>query len=71
MSEPARTYIKDDISVEWRPELCIHCSNCTNGLPQVFSLFNRPWIDVTKATKEQIVDQVNKCPSKAISIKET
>lgn len=68
MEKPDREYVKDDISVLWFPNRCIHCESCTDGLPQVFNVSNRPWVDVSKATKEQIIEQVNKCPSKALEI---
>jgi len=37
-------------------------------LPHVFDPQRRPWIDLAPATSEQIVAQVAKCPSGALSI---
>lgn len=66
---PTRAYPKEDITVEWYPELCIHCQECVNGLPEVFNLEARPWVNVEAATKDKIVEQVNKCPPQALRIK--
>jgi putative redox protein len=69
MTSPDREYIKDDITIEWRASLCTHCGECITGLPQVFNIDARPWVNVANASKEQIVEQVNKCPSKALQIR--
>jgi putative redox protein len=68
MSTPTRTYTNGEIVVEWRPELCIHCQECFNGLPQVFDPNKRPWVNINGASSQEIIDQVNKCPSQALSI---
>ena len=65
---PTRTYTYQNIVLEWRPELCTHCGNCKNGLPLVFNPDRRPWVDLTMASEEMIVGQVDECPSGAISI---
>jgi uncharacterized Fe-S cluster protein YjdI len=54
--------------VEWRPELCTHCTECITGLPAVFNLSLRPWVDLSKAAPSEIIAQVEKCPSKALAI---
>jgi len=64
-----KTYIKEDIAVVWDPAKCQHSGNCSNGLPSVFNYRERPWIQVDGATKEEIIEQVAKCPSGALSIK--
>jgi uncharacterized Fe-S cluster protein YjdI len=61
-------YPKDEITVVWKPDLCIHCTDCVQGLPGVFDYRRRPWIDTSQAETQQIIDQVNKCPSGALSI---
>lgn len=68
MSAPTRTYTNGEITVEWRPELCIHCQACITGLPKVFDLTRRPWVDMTAATTEEIRTQVAACPSRALSL---
>jgi putative redox protein len=63
-----KTYKNDQIAVDWKPELCVHCGNCIAGLPAVFNLYVRPWIFVDGASAADIGEQVSKCPSGAISI---
>jgi uncharacterized Fe-S cluster protein YjdI len=67
-SLPTRVYVNGPLIVEWRPELCIHCGSCTSGLPSVFNLDKRPWVNIHGASEQEIRDQVSKCPSQALSI---
>lgn len=64
-----KTYTNDDVTVVWQSELCIHCGNCAKGLPQVFKPRERPWINLENASSEEIIEQVGKCPSGALSMK--
>ncbi|MFZ9029013.1 MAG: (4Fe-4S)-binding protein [Crocinitomicaceae bacterium] len=64
-----KEYSKEDIAVCWESEKCIHSGNCARGLANVFKPKERPWIQVEGATKDEIVEQVEKCPSGALSIK--
>jgi uncharacterized Fe-S cluster protein YjdI len=61
-------YTKDNITVVWKPNLCIHSAVCARGLPTVFNPSKRPWINMVGAELEAIVAQVGKCPSGALSI---
>lgn len=63
-----KTYPKEDIKIGWESEKCIHSGNCVRGLPKVFKPKERPWITVENATKEEIIKQVGKCPTGALSI---
>ncbi len=63
-------YKKDDLTVIWKPELCIHSGICAKGLQAVFNPRRRPWIDLSQAEKEQIKEQIKKCPSGALSFEE-
>lgn len=65
----AKEYTNGKINVVWKPTQCIHSGICLSGLPEVFDLKQRPWVDMTAATSEKIVDQVRACPSKALTIK--
>lgn len=73
MSLDTIRYTRDEITVLWKPNICIHSGICARGLPGVFDPKRRPWIDLSQAEKQQIIDQVKKCPSGALSleIKET
>lgn len=66
--EPTRTYTKDDLKVEWYPELCIHCTRCITELPTVFNLEAKPWVNLDGASKERIEQQVTDCPSGALKL---
>ena len=64
-----KLYTRIGLSVLWQPDACIHCGNCVSGLPSVFNVSKRPWIDVNAASIDAIKEQVAKCPSGAISVK--
>lgn len=66
MDTPTRTYSNKEITIEWRDYLCIHCGNCITGLPSVFKINRRPWIQLDNATPEEIKKQVSNCPSGAL-----
>lgn len=63
-------YPNGEITVLWKPALCIHSGICFKGLAPVFDPRRRPWIDMSQADTQTIIDQVKKCPSGALSILE-
>jgi uncharacterized Fe-S cluster protein YjdI len=63
-----KIYSNGEISVLWRAEMCQHTGICFLGLPGVFDPRRRPWIVLENATSDEIVEQVSKCPSRALSI---
>jgi uncharacterized Fe-S cluster protein YjdI len=62
----SRSYKNDEVTVFWRPELCIHSANCLIGLPGVFDSSERPWININGATSKDIIKTINTCPSRAL-----
>ncbi len=70
MPQKTHHYSNGEITVVWKPDLCIHSGICFKGLADVFDPRRRPWIDMSKAETRQIMDQVKKCPSGALSIGE-
>lgn len=65
-----KTYTNGEVTIVWKPALCIHSTICwkeATGLPQVFNPRVRPWIKPEGATTAQIVAQVQKCPSGALT----
>ena len=62
----SKSYSNDEITVFWRPELCIHSANCLIGLPGVFDSSERPWVNIHGASSKEIIKTVNTCPSRAL-----
>jgi len=62
-----KKYTNGEVTVIWKPSLCIHSARCFLGLPSVFKPMERPWIKPEGATTDEIVEQVKKCPSGALS----
>ena len=69
--EITKSYSNEDITVIWKPHICIHSKRCWKELKEVFDPAARPWVNMEGATTERIRDQVNNCPSGALSITES
>lgn len=67
--EITKTYSNEDITVVWKPHVCIHSKKCWKELRDVFDPTARPWVNMKGATTERIREQVNNCPSGALSLK--
>ena len=67
MSQQTHKYSNGEITVVWKPGICQHSTICWKGLIEVFDPRKRPWINMDGATTEQIIEQVKKCPSGALS----
>lgn len=65
--EITKEYTNGEVTIVWKPQLCIHAANCARGLPQVFQPKEKPWIKPEAASTQNIIDQVLKCPSGALS----
>lgn len=61
-----REYSNEAITVFWDADRCVHSGNCLRGLPGVFDLDARPWINVAAADADQLAAQIQKCPSGAL-----
>lgn len=65
-----KEYSNGEVTVVWKPESCIHSTICwkkATGLPDVFQPSTKPWIKLEGGTTEEIMKQVDKCPSGALS----
>ncbi|HEY0273901.1 MAG TPA: (4Fe-4S)-binding protein [Chitinophaga sp.] len=60
-------YTNGEVTIVWKPDVCIHSARCFQGLPAVFDPREKPWIRPEAATTAHIVSQVEKCPSGALS----
>jgi len=67
MTDTTKTYTNDDITVVWKPDVCIHSRLCWTQLGEVFNPRERPWVRMSGADTERIMEQVSKCPSGALS----
>ena len=70
---PVKThkYTNGETTILWQPEMCIHSAICFRGLGEVFDPRRTPWIIMSNAETNNIIEQVKKCPSGALSIVET
>lgn len=63
-------YTNGDITVLWKPDVCRHSGRCVTQLPGVFDIHKHPWVNMQGASSEEIIAQVNKCPTGALSIQQ-
>ncbi len=66
MDDEKRKYTNGEVTVFWNPDLCIHATTCYMELPEVFKPFDRPWVDMSAASTERIIEVVKLCPTAAI-----
>ena len=62
-----KKYTHNEVTVVWKPGLCIHSGNCVRSLPHVFKPKEKPWIQPEGSTSEQLIEAVKKCPSGALT----
>ncbi len=66
MSGRVQSYESDEIVVTFDPERCQHTAICLRGLPGVFDIRRKRWIDVKAASADEVAAQVDRCPSGAL-----
>ena len=67
MKEVTKHYTNGEVTIVWQNKLCSHSANCVRGLPQVFNSKENPWIKPENASTQELIEQVKKCPSGALS----
>jgi uncharacterized Fe-S cluster protein YjdI len=70
MKEITKKYSNADITIVWKPHVCIHSTLCWKGEKGLLNVFNpseKPWIKPEGATTPEIIERVNQCPSGALS----
>jgi uncharacterized Fe-S cluster protein YjdI len=67
MPKETHHYSNEEITVVWKPAVCIHSTLCWKGLLQVFDPRSKPWIRMEGASTERIIAQVKQCPSGALA----
>lgn len=60
-------YTNGELTIVWQPELCEHAGICVRTLPAVYNPKERPWVKIENATTSELIAQIDKCPSKALS----
>ncbi len=61
----ARPYTAPGVRVFYDRRRCLHLAECVRGLPQVFEVGKRPWIQPGNASAEHVAEVVRRCPSGA------
>ncbi len=65
--DSATRFSNGEITVFWKPELCIHSANCLISLPGVFNPKKSPWINIHGADSLDIMRTIDRCPSRALT----
>ncbi|PCI40317.1 MAG: hypothetical protein COB53_01585 [Elusimicrobia bacterium] len=63
-----RDYTGKEVTVHYNLGICSHAAYCITGLPQVFDVEKKPWVQPDNASVEEVIDVVRRCPSGALSV---
>lgn len=69
MEKKVIEYKTQDLTIFWQPDICQHAGVCTKTLPRVYNVKERPWVKPENATTEELIAQIDACPSAALSYK--
>jgi uncharacterized Fe-S cluster protein YjdI len=67
METDPNSFSNGEITVSYHPQTCQHAEICCQGLSEVFRSSVIPWVDLEAASTLQIIQQIKKCPSGALS----
>lgn len=62
-----KEYSNGEITIVWQSGKCIHAGICVRTLPNVYHPKESPWIQPEKATTDELIEQINICPSGALT----
>jgi len=62
-----KEYSNGEITIKWQAKKCQHAGICVRTLPQVYKPKEKPWISPQNASTEELINQINQCPSGALS----
>ena len=66
-NEIRKEYSTEKITIVWQPHKCAHAGVCVRMLPDVYKPNDKPWINPDKAETEALMNQIDNCPSGALS----
>lgn len=66
MPKRVQSYATPEITVTFDPNVCIHSGVCVRGLPLVFDVRRKRWIQPEHAAADEVAAQVDRCPSGAL-----
>ena len=66
MEEDVHEYNGEDVAVSFDSNRCIHARECVEGLPTVFDVDRRPWVDPDGDDAEAVAAVVERCPTGAL-----
>lgn len=67
MESKIYTYENDEVEVTWDQKRCIHAKECVHGLPDVFDISKKPWINPSEAESlEKLKKVIEACPTGAL-----
>jgi uncharacterized Fe-S cluster protein YjdI len=70
MTKRLQTYETPDITVTFDPNVCIHSGVCVRGLPLVFDVKRKRWVQPEHAAAGMVAAQVARCPSGALQARQ-
>ena len=68
MEKRLQVYEAPGVTVTFDPNICQHTGICLEGLPAVFDVTRKRWVRPELASPEEVVAQVERCPSGALQI---
>ncbi|MCC3372245.1 (4Fe-4S)-binding protein [Cohnella sp. REN36] len=66
-----KVYKGEEIEIYFDSKKCIHSGVCVKGMPEVFDLSKRPWVNATESPADKIAAHIDTCPSGALTYKLT
>ncbi|HAT63480.1 MAG TPA: (4Fe-4S)-binding protein, partial [Flavobacteriaceae bacterium] len=55
-----KKYTHDQVTVIWKPGLCIHSGNCVSALPNVFKPKEKPWVQPEGSSSDELMSAIKK-----------
>lgn len=66
MTKKKQTYQSSAITVTFDPNVCIHAAECVRGLPEVFDIGRKRWVQPDRADADDVAAVIRRCPSGAL-----